>query len=129
MKQFFYLILLSFCLVSIHACKKNSDVPAPANNSGPINITTALNKKWSTSTSTARIATDPAASDYLSFEFNASGNYFIIKADMSLLSGTFTLNTADSIVTLFNGTSTTSQYGTLKINSITTTQLIFQLTL
>lgn len=131
MKQLFYLTLLSFCLTFATSCKKNSEAPAPAtnNNNGTTNIATALNKKWSTSAPTARIATDPTASDYASFEFNASGNYYIIKADKSLLAGTFTVNTADSIVTLFNGSSTTSQYGTLKISSISATQLIFKLTL
>ncbi len=122
-------MLLSFCMTFITSCKKNTDTPAPTNNNGTTNISTELNKKWSTSAATSRISTDAAASDFASFEFNAAGNYYIIKADKSLLSGTFTLNTADSIVTLFNGSSTTSQYGTLKINSISATQFIFKLTL
>ena len=129
MKHLFYLILLSLCLTSLNACKKNDDSPAPANNNTGNDIATKLNKKWSTGNPTSRTTVDPTASDYVSFEFNASGNYYIVKADKSLISGTFTLNTADSIVTLFNGSSSTSQYGTLSIKEITDTKLIFKLTL
>ena len=126
MKHFFYLILLSFCLTFITSCKKHTDAPAPSNKA---DIAAMMNKKWSTSIPAARTATDPTASDFASFEFNASGNYFIIMADKSMVTGTFTVHTADSIVTLFNGSSTTSQYGTLSISSITATQFVFQLTL
>ncbi|MGN6645219.1 MAG: hypothetical protein ACTHJT_01710 [Cytophaga sp.] len=88
-----------------------------------------LNKRWTTTTSNSRTTADPTASDYVSFEFNSSGNYYIIKADKSMISGTYTLNTVDSLVTLFNGSSATSQYGTLNIEEITDTKLIFRLTL
>lgn len=127
MKHLFYLIILSFCIVSFHSCKK-ADSPAPSNNN-QADMATMLNKKWSTGNSTSRTSVDPAAADYVSFEFNSQGQYYIIKADKSLLMGNYTLNTADSIVTLFNGSSTTSQYGTLSISEITATTLIFKLTL
>jgi|GEM_PF-6299577 hypothetical protein len=133
MRILFYSIIFAAVICS---CKKKSDTPTPAptntnnnNTTTPVDLRTGLNKKWVIGSSTSRIASAPSASDYVSFEFNAEGNYFIVKADKSLLTGTFTLNTADSIVTLFNTNSSTSQYATLSISDITTTQLIFKLTL
>lgn len=140
MKILLYSMFFTFGLLSFSSCKKNSDTPAPTPtpvvtpNPKPTNPTnkdlkTSLNKKWVTGNSNSRIAANSSTTDYLSFEFNNDGNYYIIKADLSLISGTFSLNSIDSVVTCFNGNSTTSQYGTLKISEITETKLVFTLLL
>jgi hypothetical protein len=129
MKILFYSVLLTCSMAVIYSCKKKSDTPAPATNTKPVDMRTGLNKKWNTGNSTSRVAVGAVANDYVSFEFNATGKYYIIMADKSLLSGTFTLNTVDSLVTLFNANSTTSQYGTLTISSITDLTLTFKFTL
>ncbi len=147
MKILFYSFMFTCCIATVSSCKKTKDTPAPVtttpnqhtttppattkdtSTSHSSDMRTALNKKWNVGNSTARITTDPAASDYVSFEFNAAGNYFIVMADKSLVSGTFTVSSIDSIVTLFNANSTTSQYGVLSIKEITDTKLVFKLTL
>jgi hypothetical protein len=125
MKLLFYFII--FCLIVI-SCTKSKDNPAPSSstsnkNNSSSNLLDSILKKWDvSSTSSTRTASSTTTVQYKSFEFTKDSLYIITTATDSVISGTFTLNSIDSVITLLN-------YGVLHILKITNTTFQFTLIL
>jgi hypothetical protein len=124
MKQLFYFII--FCLI-VASCTKSKDNPAPSSSSNKNNSTSILLdfilKKWNvSSTSSTRTASSTSTIQYKSFEFTKDSLYIITTSTDSIISGKFTLNSIDSVITLTN-------YGVLHILQIANTGIQFTLIL
>ncbi|MDF2456805.1 MAG: hypothetical protein K0R51_2798 [Cytophagaceae bacterium] len=102
-----------FCLVAI-SCKENkNEEPAPGKTAKA-----AYEKKWDIQSSTQRIASSVDSTSIASIEFNKN-TYIIILTDNTIITGTFTENNAELILT---------HYGTIIISQLSNTNFSFAVT-
>ena len=128
MKKYLSIIFLILILVS---CKKSDTTPSSGNSTNTNNSNTnnssttfaqLFEKKWDvSSTSTGRVA-GSSGINYKTFEFTTDSVYIITTTTDSVISGRYSINAADSIVTL-------TGYGTLHVLSISDSGIQFKLTL
>ena len=89
---------LSFFTLLIVSCKKDKETVPTQTTDAPETYKAQVTGKWIVGDGSTRIAAN--TSGYSSFEFTGSGSYIITKTDNTCLTGFYTIDSTNNIITL-----------------------------